>query len=302
VSNQPGWIGIDLGGTSIKAGRTDSSGDSRVRRQIETQVNEGGPSVMLRIANLAREFGQVDSLGIGVPGLVDSERGLVTHSPNLAPMEGYPLRLELARELGIAESSVQLENDACVAALGEHWVGAARGLENVLMVTLGTGIGGGLILGGELFRGSTGRAAEIGHITVEPGGRKCGCGNLGCLEALASARSASSRAASAGLPRDLEKLADRARAGDSACQSFLNGIGLDLGRGLGAILMLLDLDAFLVGGGFGAALDLMKSGVEDGILERSYGRQREELRILPAELGPDAGWIGAARLGANASA
>ncbi len=257
--------------------------------------------MMGRIADLARELGPGACLGIGVPGLVDQERGLVTHSPNLAPMEGYPLRRELARELDLAETAIALENDACVAALGEHWLGGARGLDNVLMVTLGTGVGGGLILGGSLYTGSTGLAAEIGHISVDPGGRRCGCGSLGCLEALASAGAASRRALELNLPGDLVELTGKARAGDLACLEFLHTIGLDLGRGLGTALMLLDLDAFLIGGGFGAALDLLREGVEDGILERSYGRTRSELRILPAELGADAGWIGAAYLGSRSS-
>ena len=293
------WVGVDLGGTTIKAGCLDASGAHQTRRQVETNVAEGPERVMQRIAALARELGVCDSIGIGVPGLVDAQRGLVTHSPNLAPMQGYPLRAALASELGLQERAVQLENDACVAALGEHWLGGARGLPNVLMVTLGTGVGGGLVLGGELYRGSTGLAAEIGHITVEPGGALCGCGNLGCLEALASATSASRRAAAAGLPQDLVELTRRARAGDAQCQALLHDVGLDLGRGLGMVLMLLDLDAFLIGGGFGSALDQLKPGIEDGILERSYGRERSDLRILPAELGADAGWIGAARLGAT---
>ncbi len=299
-SNASGtWVGIDLGGTGIKAGRLNEAGGDRKRAEAETRVHEGPEAVVGRMARLARELGVQDHLGVGVPGLVDHAAGLIRKSPNLAPLEDFPLRRALAQELGLAEERVHIENDACVAALGEHWLGGARGLTNVMMVTLGTGVGGGLILAGELFSGSTGLAAEIGHVIVDPAGPLCGCGNIGCLEALASATAAERRCVAAGLGNSLVAVCTRAREGDVGCREVLHAVGLDLGRGLAAALMLLDLDAFLIGGGFGAALDLLRDGIEDGLLERTYGRSREQLRLLPAELGADAGWIGAAKLGSR---
>ncbi|MFT7669495.1 MAG: glucokinase [Planctomycetota bacterium] len=297
MSGKGQLIGIDLGGTAIKAGRIDRDGENRKRLEVPAHVNEGPLAVCERIANLTRELGGASTIGIGVPGLIDRNRGLVTHSPNLAPMEGFALCEELARELGLRPEDVRLENDANAAALGEHWLGAARDEENVLMVTLGTGIGGGLILNQRLFTGSGGLAAEVGHVNVDPNGPRCGCGNRGCLEALASATAASRRARDAGLSGDLQELCAEARAGEEKPAKLLVEIGRDLGRGLAQAVMLLDLDCFLIGGGFGAALDLLLPGIQEGLLERSYGRTRESLRVLPALLGADAGWIGAAKLG-----
>lgn len=300
-SNKQSWVGIDLGGTNIKAGSLDATGKERRRLEVPSLVHEGPEALVLRLSELARELGVTKSLGIGVPGLVDHARGRITRSPNLAPLQGFPLRERLAAELGLEEDHIHLENDACVAALGEFWIGGARGHTNVMMVTLGTGVGGGLILNGELFTGSSGLAAEIGHVVVDPSGPLCGCGNRGCLEALASAEAASRRCVEAGLPADLAEVAQRARDGDPACSRLMDEVGLDLGRGLASALMLLDLEAFLIGGGFGAALDVLSKGILDGLLERSYGRDRAELRLLPAELGADAGWIGAAKLGSGSS-
>lgn len=289
-------VGVDLGGTGIKAGCIEADGGGRERREVEARVQEGPEAVCKRIAALARELGCDGRLGMGVPGLLDRERGLVTHCPNLAPLEGFPLRATLARELGLQEADVRLENDANVAALGEHWLGGAAGEPNVLVVTLGTGIGGGLILGGRLYSGPGGLAAEVGHLCVEPAGPRCGCGNRGCLETLASATAATRRAAEAGLEPELARLSETARAGEGPARELLEAVGRDLGRGLAQAVMLLDLEVFLVGGGFGAALDVLRPGILDGLVERTYGRAREAFRVLPATLGADAGWIGAARL------
>lgn len=291
-------VGIDLGGTGIKAGRIDRDGEGRQRLEVEALVHEGPEAVGERIAQLAEALGCAETLGIGVPGLIDRERGLVTHCPNLAPMEHFPLREWLAARLGLKQDDVHLENDANVAAIGEHWLGGAKGSHDVLMVTLGTGIGGGLILGDRIFTGSGGLAAEIGHICVEPGGLRCGCGNTGCMETLASATAAKRRAREAGLTDDLQDLAEKARAGEGPERELLWSIGQDLGRGLAQSVMLLDLDCFLIGGGFGAALDTLLPGIEAGLLERSYGRNADSFKILPATLGADAGWIGAAKIGA----
>jgi len=297
--SESGRVGIDLGGTAIKAGAVSAEGEVLARQEIPARVEEGPEALCKRIAGLARELKITNTLGIGIPGLVDRDRGLVTHSPNLLPINGYPMRRELARLLSIDEAGIQLENDANVAVLGEHWLGGARGEDHVLLLTLGTGIGGGLILGGKLFIGEGGLAAEVGHLTIDPGGLECGCGSRGCLETLASATAAQRRAGEAGLATDLKVLTDRARLGAGPERELLREVGRDLGRGLAQVLLLLDVRCFLVGGGFGAALDVIEPGVIEGILERSYGRSPEDLRVLPATLGADAGWIGAARLGAT---
>ena len=179
-------VGIDLGGTNIKAGAVDAQGRILERRSIPTGLADGAQAVIARMAGLARELGIEGPLGVGSPGLIDAAGGRILECPNLHDLQEVPLRDELARHLGIASSRVVLENDANVAALGEHWLGAGRGVDDVLVVTLGTGVGGGLVLGGKLYSGPGGMAGEIGHIVVDPSGPRCGCGRLGCLETLAS--------------------------------------------------------------------------------------------------------------------
>ena len=194
---------------------------------------------------------------------------------------------------------MRIENDANVAALGEAWRGAARGERHVMILTLGTGIGGGLILDGELYVGE-GMAGEIGHVTVDPDGLACGCGSRGCLETLASATAVRRRAEELGLPPDapgnLERLAERARAGEGPERELLERVGCDLGHGLAEALCLLDVRSFVFGGGFAAALDTLEPGIRRGVGEWAYGERVREIRIARAALGPSAGWIGAARL------
>lgn len=292
-------VGIDIGGSAIKAGAVDATGSILGELQQPPELARGPEHVVQLIAQLARDLGATDRIGLGVPGLVDRTRGLVTLCPNLAPLEGFPLRSALARELDIDEAGIAIENDANAAALGEHWLGGAREERDVAVVTLGTGVGGGLVLGGELFIGPSGLAGEIGHLCVDPAGPRCGCGSRGCVEMFASATAAVRRAREAELTDDLALLADRARQSDGPERALLHAIGLDLGRGLALALVLLDLRAYLIGGGFGAALDVLREGILDGLIERSWGRSRDTLRILPATLGPRAGWIGAARLGSR---
>lgn len=289
-------VGIDLGGTAIKAGAATRAGEALETHTVATQVDEGAEAICRRLATCARELGVEETLGLGVPGLVDREAGLVRQSPNLAPLEGFPLRDALASELDLDPSRVHIENDANVAALGEHWCGGARGERDCLVVTLGTGVGGGLILGGQLFVGERGLAAEIGHTTVDPRGPLCGCGGHGCVEVLASATAARRRAREAGLVEDLALLCEEARASAGPARHLLRDVGRDLGRGLAQAVVLLDLRCFLIAGGFGAAFDVLEPGIREGIVERSYGRSGDDLRLMPATLGADAGWIGAARL------
>lgn len=292
-------VGIDLGGTAIKAGAVSSDGRILDRRSAPTGLERGEHHVLDTIAALARELGVEGGLGLGVPGLIDRGRGCITECPNLKAMERVPLRDELARRLGLEPARVLLENDANAAAAGEHWLGTGRGEDDLLFVTLGTGVGGGLILDGRLYVGPGGMAGEIGHVVVDPGGALCGCGAHGCVETLASATAATRRARALGLPRgapgDLVELARLARERDGAERELLHAIGRDLGRALATVVSLLDVRTFVLGGGFGAATDVLAPGVLAGIRERSYGERLASVRVLPAVLGADAGWIGAAQ-------
>jgi glucokinase len=231
--------------------------------------------------------------------LLDRDTGCVRESPNLPWLENVPVAQLLGAPLDLAPARVRLENDANVAALGEQWLGAARGERELLFVTLGTGIGGGLILGGELFVGS-GFAGEIGHVNIDSAGPPCGCGARGCLEQFASAsaarRRARARALPADSPGDLERLTELARARAGPERDLLSEIGYDLGRGLAAVVALLDLRTFAFGGGFSAALDVLEPGIRRALSTWVFGGREREVRLLRACLGPSAGWIGAARL------
>jgi glucokinase len=296
-------VGLDLGGTSIKAGALSREGRILARASAPTELEQGAGRVLDALAGLARELAgdePLRALGLGTPGLVDRERGLVSASPNLGPLVGVPLRDGLAERLGLAPSLVRIENDANAAAFGEERLGAGRRLGDLCLVTLGTGVGGGLVLGGALWVGPGGLGGEIGHLVIEPEGRPCPCGNAGCLEQYASATAALRRAREAGLAGSLESLAGAARERPGPERRLFEEIGQDLGRGLGLVVTLLDLRIFVVGGGFGAALDVLLPGVRRGLERTVFGERRSSIRVVPAELGADAGWIGAALLGAEA--
>ncbi|MCC6406713.1 MAG: ROK family protein [Planctomycetes bacterium] len=293
-------VGIDVGGSAIKAGRVGADGSVHAKQNWDAPHFDRGPAHVLDgIAELARSLGVRDALGIGVPGLLDRARGFLIESPNLPNFKALDVRGELARRLGLDPARVHVENDANAAAVGEQWLGGARGERDALVLTLGTGIGGGLILNGELFAGE-GMAGEVGHVVIAPGGRACGCGRAGCVEQYASATAARRRALEAGLPKDapgdLKRLTELARTADGAERALCFEVGRDLGRGLGPVLCLLDIRCFVFGGGFSAALDVLEPGIRAGIEERSYGERQHSVRLLRATLGPKAGWIGAAKL------
>lgn len=291
-------VGLDLGGTALKAGAISAAGHVLAEVAVAPPFERGPEAVLDALAETARGLGVEGDLGVGVPGLLERERGVVLTSPNLPGFVDLDVRGGLARRLGLAPERVRVENDANAAALGEQWLGAGRGVDDLLVLTLGTGIGGGLILGGRLIVGE-GLGGEAGHVVVEPAGPRCGCGAFGCIEALASARAASARAKAAGLPRetpgDLARLAARARDGCAEEARLLRAIGLDLGHFLATVVSLLDLRCFVFGGGFSAALDTLEAGMRAGCDERCYGSRGSSLRLLRASLGPSAGWIGAAR-------
>lgn len=306
------FVGLDVGGTQVKGGaiRADEldrlDPEQVVGRTVtrDTDLERGASDLLDRLAAFARELGADGPLGLGCPGVYDGRSGVLLRSANLKVLEGVHLARELARRLDLEPPSVAVGNDADLAAYGEQWLGAGRGIDDLVMLTLGTGIGSGIVLAGELFTGSGGRGAEVGHMVVrarrhdepqEPGLR-CGCGAYGCLERLASASAARRRAVAAGLTPDLEQLARRARDSDGPERALLRAIGRDLGAGLLALTALLDVGTYVIGGGFGGALDLLRPGIQEVLAERDYGR--DPPRLLSAQLGAAAGWIGAARLAA----
>ena len=290
-------IGVDVGGTKILAGLVSRDGTVLAHREHVTPV-ASEEALLDGLEAAVRELDDgVAAVGFGIPSQIDQRDGVALGSVNV-PLRGVPFRKKMVERLGLP---VGMDNDANAAAIAEWIVGAGRGTTDMLMLTLGTGVGGGLILGGKLHAGPGGMAGEIGHVVVEPDGPLCGCGSRGCLETLASASAATRRAIAAGLPRDdpgdLVRLAELARASAGPERELLFAVGRDLGRGLAVAIALLDLRCFVIGGGFGAALDTLLPGIRAGIAERCYGERLQGVRVERAELGADAGWIGAARLG-----
>lgn len=299
-STLPRRVGLDIGGTAIKVGALSEDGEILFRDSQVLGEDRSAKAYLETMAALARRAGVQGQLGVGIAGLVDRELGRVDVSPNLKALVGFHLRSELARELRLDEAKLRIENDANVAALGEARLGAAQGERNALVVTLGTGIGGGLILNGQLFHGEAGLTGELGHVVIEPNGLLCGCGSRGCAETLASGSAAARRAREAGLPAaspgDLPLLCATARAGDERASALLFDIGRDLGFAFATLVTLLDVRCFVIGGGFGAALDVLEPGVRAGLDERTFGDRTQSVKLLPATLGADAGWIGASLL------
>src|SRR6185437_1282406 len=184
-------IGVDLGGTNLRIAAVDASGKQLELITTNTEVKRGRDYVVGEICDAIRVLQEkfrgkyrFAGTGIGVPGIIDMESGTLHESPNLPGWENYPVRDEIERRLG---ATVILENDANAAALGEKWLGAARDVDDMCILTLGTGVGGGLVLRGRIWHGMNGMAGEFGHMTIDPDGPRCNCGNLGCIEQLASA-------------------------------------------------------------------------------------------------------------------
>ena len=184
-------LGVDLGGTNLRIAAVDDQGKLVEKVTLGTQVSLGRDHVIGEMCDAIQSMSDkykssaaLLGIGIGVPGIIDMQTGLVRESPNLPDWVDYPARAAVEQRL---KTVVILENDANVAALGEKWLGAAKDFSDMAMLTLGTGVGGGIVLGGKIWRGANGMAGEMGHSTVEPDGHLCGCGNRGCLEQYASA-------------------------------------------------------------------------------------------------------------------
>ena len=304
-------LGIDVGGTTIKGGVVSVEDGARVVEGIESfDKDVPAAEIWRRVAALVQRLegacGQTfQRIGVGCAGLFDRGTGEVLASANMPNLEGHYLTSGVEAALG-GTREVRLENDANVAAFGEQWWGAGQGVKDLVLVTLGTGVGGGVVIDDELFLGPRGNAGELGHVVVYPkpsGGPydapyakelECPCGSYGCGERLISASAASRRARDAGLTGDLRAIADAARNSNGPERALMHTIGRDLGATLATMVTLFDVGHFAIGGGFGAALDVLQSGAEEVLLERRYGDA--PVTLIGAKLGGDAGWIGAARL------
>jgi len=310
-------IGIDFGGTRIKLGLVDEEGRVQARGLYPTPRDESSDVILDRLveavntllAGAGLAIDELRGIGLGTPGPLDPDGEQVLFAPNIPGWEGFPLRSRLAERLG---RPVVLENDANAAALGEYWVGAGREIKTLIYLGLGTGVGGGIILDGQLWRGAHGAGAEIGHITLDPTGELCGCGNRGCLETLAAAPAIereAARAIEAGRAPQLAALVEAARGeltpkivaqaasdGDAAAMRIYADVGTWLGAGVATVVNIFDPEMVVIGGGVAGSAALFMPNLEREARRRSFEVIYRRVSIVPAELGDDAGVVGAAAL------
>jgi glucokinase len=302
-------IGIDVGGTRARAFLVAEDGRVLGEELAEMPADdvEASLDTLYRLASDVAEDGRPSAVGIGSAGMVDFDAGVIRFSPNQAWQE-VPLRDLVGERTGLP---CVLDNDANAAAWGEYRFGAGRGHDDLLLVTVGTGIGGGIVSGGALVRGAHGFAAEIGHIVVEPGGPWCGCGNRGCWEQVASGRALDRAAREAAVSRPdslIARLAgaqppeglhvwEAARRRDRMATSILETVGRRLGEGIGGLVNVLDPSAVVVGGGVADIGDLLLEPAREAYLDTVEAPDhRPAVPILAAALGNRAGGIGAATL------
>src|SRR5271166_5952817 len=280
-------IGVDLGGTNLRIAAVDEQGQLVEKVTLGTKVSLGRDHVIgdmceaiQQMAGKFRDSAPLLGIGIGVPGIIDMQTGLVRESPNLPDWVDYPARAAIEQCL---KTVVILENDANVAALGEKWLGAAKDYSDVAILTLGTGVGGGLVLGGAIWRGTNGMAAEFGHTTVEPEGQLCGCGNRGCLEQYASATavvrmareaitsnggSALARAASSDPKFSAKSIYNLAIQGDEDARRIFRYVGRCLGIVLSAMVNSLNLPIYVIGGGVSSAWETFSPAMFEELRRR----------------------------------
>lgn len=310
-------IGVDLGGTTFSVGVVRPHGVPVLQAQYDTPRADDEPLALLAVAAAvggimeqgAIKPDQLLGVGVGVPGPVDPVAGLIRRAPNLPELDGVNAVELLAEEIG---TQVHIANDAYCATLAELRWGAGRDVANLVMLTLGTGVGGGIALDNQVRRGPRGIMGEVGHIVVEPGGRRCGCGNHGCLEALVGRDGMvdhAIRLLEQGIPSVLgerdgadhkqltpQVIAAAADEGDALALEVMATAGHYLGVALCSCIVLADPDLIVLGGGIAAAGDVLFEPIRRTVRHRSQISGFDVSRIIPAELGNDAGMLGAAAL------
>ncbi|QHT58902.1 ROK family glucokinase [Paenibacillus lycopersici] len=306
-------VGVDIGGTSIKVGICNIEGALLQTYEGPTEVEKGSDIVCENIAAYARlivdqspyEWDQVEGVGIGIAGFLDIPRGYVHKSVNLF-FENVPLKDILEAKLN---KKVLVNNDANVAALGEAWAGAGRGISDCVCYTLGTGVGGGVIISGKIVEGFRGMAGELGHMTIVPDleAIQCNCGNKGCLETVSSATGIIRMANDAVERGDRTSLSfvenitakdviDAAKAGDEAAARIVNRAAFYLGKSMAAVAVVLNPQRFIIGGGVSKAGEFLFEQIREVFRKTAPDMAQEGVEIVPAILGNDAGVVGAAGL------
>lgn len=304
-------VGVDLGGTKISTALSDLEGKIINQTTIPTDAHEGEVPVLNRIINSiekvvndsAVSYEDIKGIGIGSPGPLDAKQGIIITTPNL-PFKNFNLVKPISEKFGVP---VFLDNDANVAAIGEFMFGAGKGAENIVFFTVSTGVGGGAILNGKVYRGHTSNALEIGHITVAPHGPRCNCGNVGCVEATSSGTAIAKRAheaLSTKVETSLRKYENvtsyevfvEAAAGDPVAKDIIDDAMNYLGIAVANAVSIFDPEYVIIGGGVSKAGDVVFDTVRKVVNKRCFKSMAESVKIVPAGLGTDAGLIGAVAL------
>jgi glucokinase len=304
-------LATDLGGTNLRMAAVSNDGEILSRVKYKTPRSNQPDEIVEAMAQAAEECRSnltetpVIAISAAVPGIINFAEGSIYKAPNLPELNGFKMVQALENRLGIKSI---LENDANAAAIGESWLGAARCFQNSIMVTLGTGVGGGIIIDGRTLRGIDGTAAEIGHINVEPNGYTCGCGSFGCVEQYSSATAVVRIARELMGEDEYKKLTEtRELTSEAVYQLALQGHdvakkvfrqqGFYLGLMLAGLINTLNPEVIVIGGGAAAGWDLFIAPLKEQIKIRSYLEPATRVKIKKAELGDDAGILGVAKLG-----
>ena len=313
TTNESVFIGIDLGGSTLKGALITDTGEIIQETRFEAAQQSADVlfnqvvQAALSLRDNKNAAGRIRGIGVGIPGLVNRKTNRIEVMPNQPALSEIDITTELSRETGLP---VILDNDANTAAYGELQVGAARDRREVFFVTLGTGIGAGLIINGQIYRGAAGFAGEFGHMTIDPEGIECACGNIGCLETIASGpnivrrtrerlyRDRTSSLSRLAIPRDreftAEDIAHAAREGDEMAQVMMERTGMFFGIALAAVINLLNVEMVVMGGGVMEAGDLILKPTIQETRRRAFPPSFNSCEIVIAKLGASAGMIGAA--------
>lgn len=304
-------LACDLGGTNLRMAAIDREGNILYRTRRATPRSERAEEIVGAIVESAnkctenvKDLGIVAAIAIAAPATVNSEKGVILKAPNVPALDGFRIVAALENELNI---KALLENDANAAAVGEYWLGASKGFANSICVTLGTGVGGGIIIDGKVLGGVDGTAGEIGHVGVEPFGAPCGCGSRGCVEQYSSAtaivrqtQELCSQYPKSELPHKIrltsKDVYEAGLEGDELALEVFRRQGFYLGIALASLINILNPEVITIGGGAAAGWDLFMPHLQEQVEHRAWREPRLRAKFEKARLGDDAGILGAAKL------
>ena len=308
-------IGLDVGGTNMRGALLDGNEEQVDELKIPSEADKGVERLMDNIFDFIdkiRGGKKIYGVGMGIPGIMDSKDGIITEAPNIPEVKDYPVRKVLSERLG-GDIKLIIENDANMAALGEWRKGAGEDVDSMIMLTVGTGLGGGIVLDGELWSGAHGMGGEIGHMTINHEGPKCKCGSYGCLETYSSAnairRMVSEILSDTSAPTTLTEtlkgasrgdiprlVMEAARSGDRDAITIWKEVGKGLGIAIASLQNVFDVDMIVIGGGVANAWDLFIGAAQEEAKNRGFRAPMEKLSIKKSLLGDDAGILGAGYL------